>query len=252
MRLSACIEWLFAAEEPDIVRRVHRAAAAGLDAVEFWTWQDKPLDALEAALRATGISLTAICAEPMIDLTDAANRDAFLTGLAASIATAGRLGARILIAQAGDDLPGVDRQTQRRALVATLQAAAGLLAGTGIVLGLEPLNTSIDHPGYFLSSTHEGLDIVDAVGRPEIGLVYDVYHSAVMGETTETVLAGRVDRVVHVHIADHPGRGAPGTGHIDLTHRLEWLTRNGYTGRVGLEYKPGGDTLATLAAAREI
>lgn len=146
MRLSARVEWLFATEEPDLARRIHRTAAARLDAVEFWTWQDKPLDALEAALKATGISLTAICAEPMIDLTDAANREDFLAGLAASIATAKRLDAGILIAQAGDDL-GIDRKTQRQTVVATLRATAGLLAGTGVVLGLKPLNTKFYRGG---------------------------------------------------------------------------------------------------------
>jgi hydroxypyruvate isomerase len=47
-------------------------------------------------------------------------------------------------------------------------------------LGVEPLNTRIDHIGYFLESTREGLDIADEIDRPEIGIVYDIYHSAVM------------------------------------------------------------------------
>lgn len=248
MRWSACIEWLFAAEEPDFARRIHLAAAAGLDAVEFWTWQDKNLDAIETALRDTGVSLTAICAEPMIDLTDAGNRPRFLAGLAASADVAHRLGAKILIAQTGDDLPLRPRADQRAALAETLRQAADVLAGSGIVLGIEPLNTPIDHPGYFLSSTSEGLDILDDVGRPGIGMVYDIYHAAVMGERTDAVLAGRLHHVVHVHLADHPGRGAPFTGTIDLAGRLAWLVAEGYRGRVGLEYKPGADTGATLAA----
>ncbi len=62
---------------------------------------------------------------------------------------------------------------------------ADVLKGSGVRVGLEPLNTRIDHVGYYLSSTVEGLDIVDEVGRPEIGIVYDIYHSAVMGERTE-------------------------------------------------------------------
>ena len=57
-----------------------------------------------------------------------------------------------------------------------------MLAGTGARMALEPLNTRVDHPGYFLELTTEGLDIVDEVGRPEIGLLYDLYHSMVMGE----------------------------------------------------------------------
>jgi hydroxypyruvate isomerase len=98
-----------------------------------------------------------------------------------------------------------------------------LLAGAGVTLALEPLNTRVDHAGYFLDSTTEGLDIVDEVGRTEIRLLYDLYHSMVMGEQSEQVLAGRVDRIAHIHLADHPGRGEPGSAGLDLAGGFRYL-----------------------------
>jgi hydroxypyruvate isomerase len=249
MMFSACLEWLFAAEANDFADRIRLARAAGIEAFEFWKWTNKDVGAIERAMAETGMKLTGFVAEPMIPLTDPASQPAFLAGLADSIILARRLGAGVLIAQAGDDLAGRSRAEQRTALVACLTAAADLLAGTGIRLGLEPLNTLIDHKGYFLPSTVEALDIVDEVGRPEIAIVYDIYHSAVMGERTEEVLAGRVDRVAHVHVADHPGRGAPGSGGIDLAYRLAWLFARGYRGPVGLEFRPGPSTAAILPEA---
>ncbi len=246
MRLSACIEWLFSDATEDFAERVRLAKASGLDAVEFWFWSNKDIDAIEVALRETGLSLSGFVAEPMIALTDAGNKEKFLTGLEDSIAVAKRLGAKVLIAQAGDDLPGVLREDQHRALVEALRGAADKLSGTGIRLGVEPLNTLIDHKGYYLSSTREALNIVDEVGRPEIGIVYDLYHSYVMGEAIEDVLKDRVSRVVHAHVADHPGRSDPGTGEIDLGRRLAWLFANGYDGAVGLEYRPAGSTAEAL------
>ncbi|TIX91686.1 TIM barrel protein [Rhizobium sp. P44RR-XXIV] len=237
-QFSACIEWLFARDRDVFADRIRLAHQAGLDAVEFWHWTNKDLDAIAAAVAETGIAVSGMVAEPMIALTNPANKEAWLKGLRESIAVAQRLGAKVLIAQAGDDLPEFSRAEQRAALVAALSAGADILKGSGVRLGLEPLNTKIDHVGYYLSSTEEGLDIVDAVGRAEIGIVYDVYHSVVMGEKTEDVIGGRIDRVVHVHVADHPGRGDPGTGHIDLADRLNWLFAQGYDGRVGLEYRP--------------
>jgi hydroxypyruvate isomerase len=112
---------------------------------------------------------------------------------------------------------------------------------------LEPLNTLIDHKGYFLHSTKEGLDIIDEIGRPEIRIVYHIYHSLVMGEETQAVLIGRVDRVVHVHVADHRGRNQPGTGELNLASSLRWLFDNGYKRFVGLEYRPTGSTRSSLA-----
>jgi hydroxypyruvate isomerase len=235
---SACIEWLFAAPDDCFEDRIARAAAAGLGFIEFWRWTDKDLDAIEAELKRTGLKVSSIVAEPMIALTDINNRETWLEGLTQSVAVAKRLGAPVLIAQAGDDLPGLSRQEQREALVGTLRAAADILEGTGVRLGVEPLNTRIDHIGYYLDSTLEALDIIDEVNGPEIGITYDIYHSAVMGERTEDVIANRISRIIHVHVADHPGRNEPGTGEIDLRHRLDWLFEQGYHGAVGMEYRP--------------
>lgn len=250
MILSACIEWLFSEASDDFANRIRLAKTAGLDAVEFWFWSNKDIDAVEAALKETGLPLSGFVAEPMIALTDPANHAAFLAGLATSVKTAQRLGAKVLIAQAGDDLEGRTREEQHKALVDCLSAAATVLEGSGVRLGVEPLNTFIDHKGYYLSSTREALNIVDEVGRPEIGIVYDLYHSYVMGERIEDVLNQRVSRVVHAHVADHPGRNDPGLGEIDLGQRLTWLYANGYNGAVGLEYRPAEGTAQGLDKVR--
>lgn len=252
MRYSACLEMLFVPETKIFVRRISMARDAGLEAFEFWRWIDKDIDAVETAVKATGMICTGLVAEPMVPLTDPARHSGFLEGLEKSAAVAQRLGAKVLIAQAGDDLPGRSREEQRAAIEACLTRAADVLYGTGVKLAIEPLNTLIDHKGYFLHSTIEALDIVDAVGRPdEIGILYDLYHSMVMGEVTQEVLAGRVDRIAHIHVADHPGRHQPGTGQLPLRPALEWLYANGYQGRVGLEYVPIGGTVGSLEETLE-
>lgn len=249
MKYSACIEWLFT-EAGDFPDRIRAAKRAGLDGVEFWKWTGKDIGAIRAALDETGLALTGIVAEPMVPLTDPARHAEFLEGLKASIATAQRLGAPVLIAQTGDDLPGRTREEQRAALTACLADAADALAGSGVVLAIEPLNTRVDHKGYYLSSTVEGLDIIDDVGRPEIRIVYDIYHSAVMDEEIADVLAGRLDRVAHVHLADAPGRHEPGSGTMDWQRRVAWLVANGYSGMIGLEYMPTKATAESLERLR--
>ncbi|RYI05975.1 MAG: hydroxypyruvate isomerase [Acetobacteraceae bacterium] len=245
MRFSACIELLFAVEHPDFPDRIRAAKAAGLDAVEFWRFSNKDLDAVEAALHETGLPLAGILCEPIAPITNPDSHAEFLAGVRTSLAAAQKLGATMLIAQAGDD-QHVARTAQHAAIVKVLKDAAKILEGTGVVLALEPLNDRVDHPGYYLTSTEEGLDIVDEVARPEVRLIYDIYHSAVMGERIEDVLRGRVDRVVHAHLADAPGRHEPGTGAMDYVDRLKWLFAQGYNGLVGLEYKPVKPTVEGL------
>ena len=250
MRYSACIDMMFVGETSNVAERIHLAKAAGMDAVEFWLWSNKDLDAIEDALGATGLTLAGIVAEPFAELTRSSDHDRFLEGLARSLEVARRLGTKVMIAQAGPDLAGVPRQGQHEALVEAMRRSADVLEGSGVRLALEPLNTLVDHKGYYLHSTAEGLDIVDEVGRPEIALLYDLYHSMVMGEDTAAVLAGRVDRLAHIHVADHPGRNEPGTGGLPLRQSLEWLVAQGYGGYVGLEFRPTGETAAALQQTR--
>lgn len=247
MRYSACIEWLFAAEAPEFVERIHAAKAAGLDAVEFWRFSNKDVDAVEKALHDSGLPLSSILCEPIVSLTNGHDHERFLNAVSDSLAMAKRLGAPVIIAQAGDEQAGLSRAEQHASIVKALKEAAKVMEGSGVVLALEPLNDRVDHPGYYLTSTVEGLDIIDEVGRPEVKLLYDIYHSAVMGEEIETVLGGRLDRVVHVHLADAPGRGEPGSGTMDWSDRLEWLEQHGYDGYVGLEYKPKLGTVDGLS-----
>lgn len=246
MRYSACIELLFSAEAPEFADRIRAASAAGLDAVEFWRYSNKDIGAVEEALRETGMPLAGILCETGGKLTIPQDLDRVLEGVAASLAMAKRLGAPVMIVTTGDEQPGLSRAEQHASIVRALKEAAKIVEGSGITLALEPLNDRVDHPGYYLTSTIEGLDIIDEVGRPEVKLLYDIYHSAVMGEETDDVLAGRLDRVAHVHLADTPGRGEPGSGAMDWSDRLEWLEAQGYRGYVGLEYKPTIGTVEGL------
>jgi hydroxypyruvate isomerase len=173
MRFSACIDMLFVRETDSPAERIHPAKAAGIDAVEFWLWSNKDLDAIEDALGATGLTLAGIVAEPFAELTCRSDHERFLDGLGQSLEVAKRLGAQVMIAQAGPELPSVSRETQHEALVEAMRRSALVLEGSGVRLALEPLNTLVDHKGYYLPSTAEGLDMV-------------------MGEDTMEVLQGRV------------------------------------------------------------
>ncbi len=246
-RFSACIEMLFVPESADPAQRIRLAAHAGLEAVEFWLWSNKDLDAIERALDETGVTLSGIVAEPFAELTRETDHDRFLRGLEQSRDVALRLGAPVLICQSGPLLGGIERIRQHDGLTLAMARSADILAGSGVRLGLEPLNDRVDHPGYYLTSSEEAFAIVDAVNRPEIGLTYDLYHSMVMGEDPQAVAGGHLDRIVHVHLADHPGRNQPGSGQLDLASQLRWLEGAGYDGWVGLEFRPTGSTAEALA-----
>jgi hydroxypyruvate isomerase len=249
--LSACIEWLFA-DEATFARRIPRAADAGLNHVEFWTWRDKDLDAIAGELEGTTVEVTSFVSQPEGRLVDSATHDLFLTGVTESALVAQRLRCHGLIVLAGDTVSGVGRSVQRQAIVDALRRAAPIAADHDVTLLLEPINTRLEDPDYYLSSTRDGLDIIEDVSAPNVRLLYDIYHSVVMGEAPTLVLNGRVGLVGHVHVADVPGRHEPGTGHIDWASTIGWLQSAGYEGLYGLEYMPSATTEESLTGIRAL
>jgi len=252
MKLSACIEWLFADETDDVAERIRLAAECGLDGVEFHQWANKPTDAIIAALKDTGLALTSHIVEPRRSLVDPAEHGEFIDAVASSLKAARKLDCPYLIVASGFTREGVSQQEHHDTAVSILRTAARMAADAGKTLILEPLNDKVDHPGMYLCSVTEGLDIVDEVASPGLKLIYDFYHSIVMGDDPTTVLDGRMSSVAHVQVADMPGRGAPGTGAIDWGKVKQSLRAGGYDGYIGLEFKLNDlTTREALAKARE-
>ena len=228
------------------------AAAAGFSQVEFWTTTDKDVEQLARVLPESGIMVTCFVSEPTGRIVDPATHDEFLEGVERSARVAARLNARNLIVVSGDARPKVDRSRQLDAITEALSRAAPIASKAGVGLVLEPLNTIADHPGYFLDSTLDALNVIRDVNQPTVKLLYDMYHSIVMGEDPKQVLDGCGHLVGHVHVADVPGRHEPGSGQIDWARQLGVLSEAGYAGPVGLEYMPSRDTASSLALIREL
>jgi hydroxypyruvate isomerase len=71
------------------------------------------------------------------------------------------------------------------------------------------------------------------------------------GDDIDAVLAAYPHRIAHVQIADHPGRGEPGTGNLDLNRYLSLIQVSGYSGYVALEYIPTTTTIDSLRWLRQ-
>ena len=234
--LSSCIEWQFA-EAGTLDARLRAAKAAGFELAEFHLWRDKPIEALATALSDTGMRLTSLCVDPRRSIVDRAEREEMVTAVRETIAATANLGKPALIVASGFRVDGMSEAEHFDNAVAALRAAADLAEEAGVMLLLEPLNTRLFATMYLVSTTL-GLDLVEAVGSPNLRLLYDVWHSAVMGEDMREVLAGRIDLVAHVQVADMPDRNEPGTGSLDWSMVRQTLRDLGYAGAIGLEYFP--------------
>ncbi len=250
MKLSVSLQAVFGKRELSLEQRLRKAAAQGYAAVEFWSWWDQDLKAIAHAAEETGVAIGSICTKS-VSLVDPAEREQYLVGLRESIAAAQQLNCKYLITLTGNTRDGVSREEQLASVVSGLRAAGQLLEGTGITLILEPLNTLVDHPGYFLERADEAAEIIRSVAHPQVRLLYDVYHQQITEGNLIPTIRKHMDIIDYFHIADHPGRHEPGTGEINYDRVLEAIRASGYEGYIGLEYFTQEDPEESLARIRK-
>jgi hydroxypyruvate isomerase len=175
-----------------------------------------------------------------------ANRDEeFRAGVDQAIEYATTLRCTRLNCLAGILPSGADPAEARATFIQNLKYAAARLEAAQIRLLIEPINTR-DIPGFFLSGTHQALEIMDAVGSDNLFLQYDIYHMQIMEGDIAATIERQLARIGHMQLADVPGRHEPGTGNIPYEPLLKFIDRLGYTGWIGCEYVPKSGTVEGL------
>ena len=256
-QLSVCIEMLF--KEYPFLDRIDATARAGLSAIEFWDWREKDISAIKQRARDAGVRVAAFTANMAALTTESQHsplvperRHEFLDQIRRAVEVAKELECSTIIAMAGNTRQRVPRQEQRAALVESLRQAAEIAKDGDVTLALEPLNTTVDHEGYFLDKPSEAWEILSEVGSEHVGVLYDLYHVQIMEGNLIAGLEPHLDRLAHVHIGDVPGRHEPGTGEINYRNVLQWIHNSGYKGIMGLEYHVTGDTRSSLERVRDV
>lgn len=161
-----------------------------------------------------------------------------------ALALASRLGTKMLNTLLGV-ATGVSHEEAQRTAIRNLSIAAQAAAEIGVTVLVEAVNP-VDVPGYFASTTADAAKLVDAVDMPNVRLLFDVYHAAIVGEDPVDSLQRYFPLISHIHVADYPGRNEPGTGKQPITHFIAETDRLSYKGFIGLEYRPSGDMAASL------
>lgn len=236
MHYSVCIPAVLnGLSVQDAMAAVH---AAGFTHYEIWSWWDQDMKAYAEAQKKEGLTMAALCT-PFISLTDPACRQDYLEGLRRTIDMCREMGCTTIISQLGQQLPGVPRGRQHDSIVEGLKACIPLLEAAKITLVIEPLNTRIDHKGYYLWSAGEAFDIIDEVSSPWVKVLYDMYHQYVMDDLKLAQILSHIDQIGHFHMAGFPGRHEPFiNSEVEYDALLPAIRKSGYSGSVGQEYFP--------------
>ena len=236
-------------QELPLIEAVKAAHLAGFDAVEcHWPYETAP-EALAEVLAETGLSMLSLNA-PRGDVAKGEN------GLSAVPHRSAEAKAAIDQALAYAVVAGIGHihvmagvasgDEAHQCFISHLAYACEQANAYGKTILIEPLNP-YDAPGYFLSDLDQALAIIDAVGAPNLKLMFDCYHIQILHGDLTRALSRSLSAIGHIQFASVPARGAPDGGEVDYQHIFAHIASLGYHAPLGAEYRPeGGDSEASL------
>ena len=246
--LAANLTMMF--NEWDFLDRFAAAADAGFDAVEFLFPYEHPPEAIATKLQTHHLTQALFNCPPgdwakgergIASLKG--REDEFKASLNKALLYAEATGVKRLHVMSGlSDRHDPDAVKTYRA---ALYHACERVAPHGLDIVIEPINGR-DMPGYFLNNFDFAAALITDLALPNLKLQYDIYHRQILHGDVMKSLEQMLPMIGHVQIAAVPHRHEPTTGELDDMRVLTHLDHLGYSGFVGLEYRPAGKTLDGL------
>jgi 2-dehydrotetronate isomerase len=234
--------------EHDFLDRFAAAVKDGFTAVEYMFPYEYPAETLRGLLQEHGLRQVLFNA-PAGDwnkgdrgTTSIPGREAeFREGFERAIDYAQVLECPRIHAMAGV-MPGDgDRRRFRATYLDNVGWAAEKASEAGLDLLVEPI-AQRNMPGFFLNRQDEAHAIVDEIGRPNLRVMFDLFHCQVEEGDLATKIRKYMNekpcRVGHMQIAGVPDRHEPNIGEVNYAYLFDVIDESGYTGWVGLEYIP--------------
>lgn len=252
VKIDLCIEPFYPGVKT--IQKIKNVNSIGFEAIEFWFWDHEfnGKDLIPGKKDIKEISL--ICKDLNVTVTDlvvnspdgsiggsltrAEDRNGYLERLKETIEIAHILNVRKLITCSGNMVANKTFGEQFDNVVRSLTDASEIAYREGITLVLEALNSHVDHPGYFLTSSSTGFDIVKQVNNPALKLLFDIYHMQIMEGNLIASIRENIALIGHFHSAGVPGRNEIYSGEINYSSILQAIDQSSYEEYFGLEYWP--------------
>lgn len=250
LQFTANLSLLFS--ELDLIDRFEAAKACGFDAVEIQFPYTLPAEVIKQKLHQYQLKLVLFNVdaddllqggEGLAAVPEKQKQFVKALGLCHSYA-------EILEPAAINVLPGRCKDHCRyNEYVSTFKKNLSLALDNFTPLGVktvfEAVNT-FDMPDFLIHNSEQMLSIIEQIDQPMLYLQYDIYHMQKMNENVIEFIETNADKIGHIQFADVPGRGQPGTGMINFPDVFSAIEQSSYTGWVGAEYKPVGQTNQSL------
>ncbi len=127
--------------------------------------------------------------------------------------------------------PPEEKSRQTACVVENLQALADYAAERNVLLALEPLNRFETD---FLNTVGQGLELMNAVGRGNVGFLLDTFHMNIEEKSLPAAIRAARGRIFDFHACAND-RGTPGEDHFDWSNIAAALADAAYDGPVVIE-----------------
>ena len=252
MNLDICIEMVLT--EYPFEERIVRAADLGFNNVEMWftdaSYQGSPVDLARLAEQ-HGVTITnTVIGAPDGStgggLTNPGNRDQWLDRARATLEFNRAAGIPATIVCTGNVQEGLSDSEMMDSIIEGLKPTVEMAEKAGITLLLEALNSTRDHPDYFLTSSDLGATICRTLKSERMRLLFDCYHMQIMEGDLVTHIERNLDVIGHFHAAGVPGRREVFLGEVNYRYVFDRIETLGYRGLFGLEYTPSMNSAFSL------
>lgn len=227
-----------------------QASYQGVELVgEFHKWQPAETHSTMDRLRSLKLTVDSMSGV-MAGFAVPEEGPAFLTQFANQVRWAKDLECPQIILLSGKRVDSISPAAQRQAAVDMLKRASDTAAENRLEIVIEPIDL-LENPSIFLSSVSDGFEIVRAANRPNVKVLYDIYHEQRSFGNLLEKLENNIDSIGLIHVADVPGRHEPGTGEIDYGTIYRKLAQLHYSRFIAMEFYPTQDPVVSLRKARE-
>lgn len=127
-----------------------------------------------------------------------------------------------------------------------IASLADYAAPKGVRLALETINR---FESSYVNTVAQGLQIVNALGQPNVGLLLDTFHMNIEEPNVVESFRKAGSKMFYLHASDS-NRWPPGYGHVDFPAIAEVIQGFGYDGWISAELLPKPD--AETAAEKSI
>lgn len=254
-KFAANLTMLF--QELPFMARFEAAKTAGFDYVEYLFPYAYEAEALKAELDKHDLKQVLFNLPP--GDWDAGERgiachperiEEFREGVEQAIAYAKLLEVKQINCLAGLQPETLSTELAWQTLLDNVAYAADNLAEQGITLMLEPINSRVDMPGFFIDTLDKALKVIEALGRDNIKVQFDLYHMQIMQGDLIRSLEQNLEHIGHIQFADNPGRHEPGSGEIHFENVFKALKKSNYQGWASAEYLALHNTTDSLTWLR--